>query len=127
MPLSLVKEAHYTVISGKREYQNTQHSFIPRVVLLNQWLIGAAVGNTKSFAELLERELIIIGGPQRCIRLIQQLERWGVRRLLAIFNYGGMPSQLVMRSMERLAREVMPAIVTASPGRGARVSTELRE
>ena len=51
---------------------------------------------------------------------------WGIRRLLAIFNYGGMPSQLVMRSMERSAREVMPAFVIASPDAGVSISTELR-
>lgn len=93
---------------------------------LQRYVDTRAVGNTKSFAELLERELIIIGGPQRCIRLIQQLERWGVRRLLAIFNYGGMPSQLVTRSMERLAREVMPAFVSTSVGAGVGTSAELR-
>ena len=81
---------------------------------LQRYVDTRAVGNTKTFSELQARELIIVGGPQRCIRLIQQLERWGVRRLLAIFNYGGMPSQLVMRAMERWAKEVMPAFSSSS-------------
>lgn len=61
------------------------------------------------FAELQEKELIIVGGPECCIRLIKCLESWGARRLLAILNDGGLPHDLVLRSMERLARMVMPA------------------
>jgi alkanesulfonate monooxygenase SsuD/methylene tetrahydromethanopterin reductase-like flavin-dependent oxidoreductase (luciferase family) len=74
-----------------------------------QYVDTRAVGNTKSFAELQEKGLIIVGGPDRCIRLLRRLEQWGVQRILAILNYGGMPHPLVLRSMERLAKEVVPA------------------
>jgi alkanesulfonate monooxygenase SsuD/methylene tetrahydromethanopterin reductase-like flavin-dependent oxidoreductase (luciferase family) len=76
---------------------------------IQRYVETRAVGNTKGFAELQDKGLIIVGGPERCIRMIQRLERWGVRRFLAIVNFGGMPHQLVLRSMERLTREVMPA------------------
>ncbi|NOT58388.1 MAG: hypothetical protein HOP18_27650, partial [Deltaproteobacteria bacterium] len=77
---------------------------------IQQYVDTRAVGNTKSFAELQEKGLIIVGGPDRCLRLLRRLEQWGARRILAIFNYGGMPQSLVLRSMERFAKEVVPAI-----------------
>ncbi len=80
---------------------------------IQRYVDTRAVGNTKAFAELQEKELIIVGGPDRCIRLIKRLEQWEVRRFLAIMNYRGLPHGLVMRSMERLAREVMPAFATS--------------
>lgn len=76
---------------------------------VQQYVDTRAVGNTKSFAELQEKGLIIVGGPDRCIRLLRRLEQWGTRRILAIFNYGGMPQPLVLRSMEQFAKEVVPA------------------
>lgn len=79
---------------------------------IQQYVDTRAVGNTKSFAELQEKGLIIVGGPDRCIRLLRRLEQWGVQRILVILNYGGMPHSLVLRSMERLAKEVVPAFHT---------------
>ncbi len=79
---------------------------------IQRYVETRAVGNTKGFAELQDKGLIIVGGPERCIRMIQRLERWGVRRFLAILNFGGLPHQLVLRSMERLAHEVMPAFTS---------------
>ena len=79
---------------------------------IQQYVDTRAVGNTKSFAELQEKGLIIVGGPDRCIRLLRRLEKWGVQRILVILNYGGMPHPLVLRSMERLAKEVVPAFQT---------------
>ena len=79
---------------------------------IQRYVETRAVGNSKGFAELQEKGLIIVGGPEHCIRMIQRLDRWGVRRFLAIMNFGGLPHHLVLRSMERLAREVMPAFAT---------------
>jgi alkanesulfonate monooxygenase SsuD/methylene tetrahydromethanopterin reductase-like flavin-dependent oxidoreductase (luciferase family) len=58
---------------------------------IQRYVDTRAVGNTKSFAELQEKGLIIIGGPEHCIQMIQRLQGWGMRRMLAIFNYGGFP------------------------------------
>jgi alkanesulfonate monooxygenase SsuD/methylene tetrahydromethanopterin reductase-like flavin-dependent oxidoreductase (luciferase family) len=76
---------------------------------IQRYVETRAVGNSKGFAELQDKGLIIVGGPDRCIRMIQRLEHWGVRRFLAVVNFGGLPPGLVLQSMERLAREVMPA------------------
>lgn len=69
-----------------------------------------AVGNTKSFAEFQDKELIIVGGPERCIQAIRRLEGWGMRQMLAIFNYGGLPHAQTLGCMERFAHVVMPAL-----------------
>jgi alkanesulfonate monooxygenase SsuD/methylene tetrahydromethanopterin reductase-like flavin-dependent oxidoreductase (luciferase family) len=76
---------------------------------IQRYVDTRAVGNTKSFAELQEKGLIIIGGPEHCIQMIQRLQGWGMRRMLAIFNYGGFPHAHTLACMERFTREVMPA------------------
>ena len=76
---------------------------------IQRYVDTRAVGNTKSFGELQDKGLIIVGGPERCIRMIQRLESWGMRQMLAIFNYGGFPHAQTLGCMERFAQEVMPA------------------
>jgi hypothetical protein len=57
---------------------------------------------------LQDKGLIIVGGPEHCIRMIQRLESWGMGQMLAIFNYGGLPHAQTLGCMERFAQEVMP-------------------
>ena len=45
--------------------------------------------------------LIIVGGPEHCIWMRQRIESWGMRQMLAIFNYGGVPHAQTLGRMER--------------------------
>jgi len=58
-----------------------------------------------------ERGEMIFGGPQTVIAKLRRLnEIAGVNNLICWMNFGGMPQDLVLRSMRLFAAEVMPAM-----------------
>jgi alkanesulfonate monooxygenase SsuD/methylene tetrahydromethanopterin reductase-like flavin-dependent oxidoreductase (luciferase family) len=57
-----------------------------------------------------ERGEMIFGGPRTVIDKIRRLsDNSGVNNLICWMNFGGMPQELVLRSMKLLAQEVIPA------------------
>lgn len=65
---------------------------------------------SRPYEVLLEKNLIVTGSPEDCIRTLRLYREAGMSHLLAILNYGGLPHKRVLRSMERLATEVAPAL-----------------
>lgn len=60
--------------------------------------------------DLIER-YIIVGSPDTCIRQIKRLQSvMGISHFNCSFWFGDMEQKRVLRSMERFAREVMPAL-----------------
>jgi alkanesulfonate monooxygenase SsuD/methylene tetrahydromethanopterin reductase-like flavin-dependent oxidoreductase (luciferase family) len=59
----------------------------------------------------LQDSLGVVGSPAQCITRLEQIQReLNPGRIIGWFNFGGLvPHEQVMRSMERFAREVMPA------------------
>jgi probable F420-dependent oxidoreductase len=58
----------------------------------------------------LMRDRFIIGGPEQCIAQIQRfVETFGMTHLICRLFFPGMPHPHIMRELELLAREVMPA------------------
>lgn len=52
----------------------------------------------------------IIGGPEQCIAQIRRfIEQYGMTHLICRTFFPGMPHTLIMRALELIAREVMPA------------------
>jgi alkanesulfonate monooxygenase SsuD/methylene tetrahydromethanopterin reductase-like flavin-dependent oxidoreductase (luciferase family) len=52
----------------------------------------------------------IIGGPEQCIRQLRTfVERYGMTHLICRLFFPGMPHAHIMRELELIAREVMPA------------------
>jgi alkanesulfonate monooxygenase SsuD/methylene tetrahydromethanopterin reductase-like flavin-dependent oxidoreductase (luciferase family) len=58
---------------------------------------------------LVDRELVAFGGPEDVIRIARSYERAGLTDFLAIMNFGGLAHERVLRSMELMARHVLPA------------------
>ena len=52
--------------------------------------------------------------PRRSSRVARRYEAAGFTHFLAIGNFGGMPHKQVLRSMELVARHVLPRFATAS-------------
>jgi alkanesulfonate monooxygenase SsuD/methylene tetrahydromethanopterin reductase-like flavin-dependent oxidoreductase (luciferase family) len=61
-----------------------------------------------------------IGTPQTVLRELLALRTLGVRHVIAWLNFGDMPYAKVRRSMELLAREVIPALAEPEAPAGAR-------
>jgi alkanesulfonate monooxygenase SsuD/methylene tetrahydromethanopterin reductase-like flavin-dependent oxidoreductase (luciferase family) len=62
----------------------------------------------RPFETLVEQNVVAIGDPEEIVRVARLYEAAGFTRLLAIHNFGGLPHKQVMRSMELLARHVLP-------------------
>lgn len=71
-----------------------------------------AVGNTKTFDQLMQRRLIAVGDPDHVTGILQQLASFGVDRVLCLMNFGGMPFSLVLESLTLTAQEVMPRLAS---------------
>jgi alkanesulfonate monooxygenase SsuD/methylene tetrahydromethanopterin reductase-like flavin-dependent oxidoreductase (luciferase family) len=63
----------------------------------------------RPFDLLVEKDLIAFGGPEDIIRIARRYESLGLTHFLAIMNFGGLDHARVLRSMERLAKDVLPA------------------
>lgn len=58
----------------------------------------------------LSRDRFIVGGPEQCIAQIRRfVEAYGVTHLICRLFFPGLPHRHIMRELELLAQEVMPA------------------
>jgi alkanesulfonate monooxygenase SsuD/methylene tetrahydromethanopterin reductase-like flavin-dependent oxidoreductase (luciferase family) len=57
-----------------------------------------------------KEDMIIVGTPEECIRKMERYEEAGVDQLLCYVQFGDLPHDKVMRNLELLATEVMPAL-----------------
>jgi alkanesulfonate monooxygenase SsuD/methylene tetrahydromethanopterin reductase-like flavin-dependent oxidoreductase (luciferase family) len=64
-------------------------------------------------------DMIIIGTPEMCLEKILRYEQAGVDQLLCYVQFGTLPHEKVMRSLELLGTKVIPQL----EARGHRVST----
>jgi alkanesulfonate monooxygenase SsuD/methylene tetrahydromethanopterin reductase-like flavin-dependent oxidoreductase (luciferase family) len=55
-------------------------------------------------------DMIIIGTPDECLHKILRYEAAGVDQLLCYIQFGILPHDKVMRTLELLAKEVMPKL-----------------
>jgi alkanesulfonate monooxygenase SsuD/methylene tetrahydromethanopterin reductase-like flavin-dependent oxidoreductase (luciferase family) len=62
----------------------------------------------RPFDTLVEQNVVAFGDPDEIVRVARLYEAAGFTHLLAIANFGGLPHKQVLRSMELLARHVLP-------------------
>ena len=62
---------------------------------------------------LIEQNVVAFGDPDEVARVARLYEEAGFTHLLAISNFGGLPQKQVLRSMELLARHVLPRFAPA--------------
>ncbi|HXH83248.1 MAG TPA: LLM class flavin-dependent oxidoreductase [Candidatus Tectomicrobia bacterium] len=58
---------------------------------------------------LVDRQLVAFGGPDDVVRVARAYADAGLTDFLAIMNFGGLEHRKVLRSMELMARHVLPA------------------
>jgi alkanesulfonate monooxygenase SsuD/methylene tetrahydromethanopterin reductase-like flavin-dependent oxidoreductase (luciferase family) len=63
----------------------------------------------RPYETLVDKGLIAFGSPEDVIRVARGYERAGLTDFLAIANFGGLAHARVLRSMELMARHVLPA------------------
>jgi len=53
----------------------------------------------------------VFGGPETCTRILKRIiETVGPTHIGLVFHFGGLSQDRVLKSMERFARQVMPAL-----------------
>jgi alkanesulfonate monooxygenase SsuD/methylene tetrahydromethanopterin reductase-like flavin-dependent oxidoreductase (luciferase family) len=69
-----------------------------------------------------QEDMIIIGEPEECLRKILRYEEAGVDQLLCYMQFGDLPHDKVMRSIELLSTHVIPKLEERGHRVGAAVS-----
>jgi luciferase family oxidoreductase group 1 len=59
---------------------------------------------------LIAQDVVAFGDPDEILRVARRYEAAGFSHLLAIANFGGLPHKRVLRSMELMARHVLPRL-----------------
>lgn len=62
----------------------------------------------RPFETLIEQDVVAIGDPDEILRVARRYAAAGFTHFLAIVNFGGMPHKRVLRSMELMAKHVLP-------------------
>jgi alkanesulfonate monooxygenase SsuD/methylene tetrahydromethanopterin reductase-like flavin-dependent oxidoreductase (luciferase family) len=89
-------EAHIMVAYRKEYAGGWRHPFIDAGIATD--------------LERLMADRFIIGGPDQCVRQIRRfVEQYGMTHLICRLFFPGMPHAHIMRELELLSREVMPA------------------
>ncbi len=67
----------------------------------------------RSFETLLDKKLAAFGSPEEIIDVARAYEAAGLTHFLTIMNFGGLEHSKVLKSMETMAKHVLPAFRTA--------------
>ena len=81
-------------------------------VAMERYVRTRLYARQRPFDTLVEKQLIAFGSPDDVIRVARDYERAGLTDFLAIMNFGGLPHGRVLRSMELMARHVLPVFRT---------------
>lgn len=76
---------------------------------VNLYLDTRQYGRNAQFEDLEEREQLLIGSPEDVINRLKKYEDAGCDHIMMLMNFGGLPHEQVLRSMELVAEKVMPA------------------
>lgn len=76
---------------------------------LNLYLDTRLYGKAAQFEDLEEREQLLIGSPEDVINKLKKYQEAGCDHVMMLMNFGGLPQEKVLKSMEMVASEVMPA------------------
>lgn len=83
------------------------------------WSKRAPMLYAMEFDELIERGLVMIGSAETvCRRIIEHIDRLDLYALAGVFKFGGMPYDMVVRSMRTFSTSVMPEIRRALAASG---------
>jgi alkanesulfonate monooxygenase SsuD/methylene tetrahydromethanopterin reductase-like flavin-dependent oxidoreductase (luciferase family) len=76
---------------------------------LNLYLDTRQYGRSAQFEDLMERKQLLIGSPEDVIALLKKYKDAGCDHIMMLTNFGCLPHEKVMESLELIAKDVMPA------------------
>jgi alkanesulfonate monooxygenase SsuD/methylene tetrahydromethanopterin reductase-like flavin-dependent oxidoreductase (luciferase family) len=75
---------------------------------LDRYVRTRLYARQRSFETLIDKNLVAFGDPNEIVRAASLYESAGMTHYLVMNNFGGLDHRLVLRSMERIARHVVP-------------------
>jgi alkanesulfonate monooxygenase SsuD/methylene tetrahydromethanopterin reductase-like flavin-dependent oxidoreductase (luciferase family) len=75
---------------------------------LDRYVETRLFARKRTLDDLSAQDLIAVGDPEAIIRIFQRYADAGVTHILALTSFGGLPHADVLRSLERIAKYVLP-------------------
>lgn len=94
---------HTFVAETREEAENIAKEHV------NLYLDTRQYGRSAQFEDLEAREQLLIGSPEDVIDRLKKYEEAGCDHIMMLMNFGGLPNDKVLCSMELVAEKVMPA------------------
>ena len=82
-------------------------------------LLEAKVRNDFDIERFDQEDMVIAGTPDECLQKFLRWEEIGVDQLLCYLNFGYLPHEAVMKSIELLGTQVLPELQKRGAARGA--------
>lgn len=89
-------------------------------------LMSARARGEFDIEEFDREDMVIVGTPDECLEKLLRYEAIGVDQLLCYVNFGYLPHEAVMRSIELLGTHVIPALKKRGSGLVAGLETGIR-
>lgn len=81
----------------------------PVLVVLKRLANGETISNEEAHEVLEPLDCVVIGDPDHCLQKIEGYRRIGVDRMMCMMQYGSIPPEAVIRSLELAGRRLIPA------------------
>ncbi|WP_232700111.1 LLM class flavin-dependent oxidoreductase [Brevibacillus daliensis] len=81
---------------------------------LNLYLDTRQYGKGAQYEDLEQREQLLIGTPEDVITMLKKYQQAGLDHIMMLMNFGGLPHEQVLKSMELVAKQVMPVMKEAT-------------
>lgn len=93
----------HTYVSDSRERASVEAR-----AAMDRYVRTRLYAKQRTFETLLDKNLIAFGSPDDVAQVARLYESAGLTDFLAITNFGGLPHRQVLRSMELMAKHVLP-------------------
>ncbi|HJT41407.1 MAG TPA: LLM class flavin-dependent oxidoreductase [Sphingobium sp.] len=90
-------------------------------------LLNARLRGDFDITEFDREDMVVVGTPDECIRKILKFEEAGVDQLLCYLNFGYLPHEAVLRSIELLGTHVIPELKKRGSKAVPALSASMRE
>jgi alkanesulfonate monooxygenase SsuD/methylene tetrahydromethanopterin reductase-like flavin-dependent oxidoreductase (luciferase family) len=91
---------------------------------LDLYLDTRMYGRNAKFEDLRDKEQVLVGSPEHVIQTLKKYQEAGCDHIMLLMNFGGLTHEKVMKSMELIAKEVIPAFKQSSSPEAIKVVSD---
>ena len=86
----------------------------PTLVVLKRMAQGETISREEAHETLEMLDCVVIGDPDHCAAKLRGYEAIGADRMMCMMQFGSIPHEAVLRSIELAGRHLMPAFTKAA-------------